>query len=349
MAVSNDVEYISIDDIWNEFPKRRPTFVDLFCGCGGASCGMRMAGFDDVCGLDFYKPAVQTYEAFFHTPVICGDITDPKVRDEFCGLVGRTVGRKGVDVLWNSFPCQGFSMSGHRDVNDSRNVLYKNALDIINVLKPKFVVCENVVGLRSMCNGNVEQGILEDYRECGYEISAATLCAADYRVPQFRKRVIFIANRIGARNLFPSPILGPLEYITMGDAISDLVSCSPSKGFNHVPSSHTADMVSRLASVPEGESLYEGKYSEAYYKSPWNRPSSTIKENHGGVQIHPRLPRVLTVREMARLQSFPDYFGFCGNKHEQQVQVGNAVPPLMAKAIGLAVLKSLEYRNEGDY
>jgi len=104
---------------------------------------------------------------------------------------------------------------------------------------------------------------------------------------------------------------------------------------------HSLEMQERLMQVPEGKSLYDN-YSDAWKKCPWNEPSCTIKENHGGVNIHPRLPRVLTVREMARLQSFPDDFIFCGARKWQMVQVGNAVPPLLGKAIGLAVRKSLE-------
>lgn len=112
-------------------------------------------------------------------------------------------------------------------------------------------------------------------------------------------------------------------------------------GFNHVTTKHKPEMTRRLAALAEGESLYEG-YSDAWKKCPWGQPSCTIKENHGGVNVHPKQPRVLTAREMARLQSFPDDFIFMGNKSKQLVQIGNAVPPMLGKAVGLAVLKSME-------
>ena len=99
-------------------------------------------------------------------------------------------------------------------------------------------------------------------------------------------------------------------------------------------------MEARISAVPEGQSLYKG-YSDAWKKCPWDEASCTIKENHGGVNLHPKLPRVLTAREMARLQSFPDDFIFEGKKNKQLVQIGNAVPPLLGKAIGLSVIKSL--------
>ena len=111
--------------------------------------------------------------------------------------------------------------------------------------------------------------------------------------------------------------------------------------FNHVRTKHTDDMKMRLANVPEGKSLYD-KYSDSWKKCPWNEASCTIKENHGGVNIHPIEPRVITVREMARLQSFPDNFIFKGTKSKQMVQIGNAVPPLLAKAIALAIKKAIK-------
>lgn len=157
-----------------------------------------------------------------------------------------------------------------------------------------------------------------------------------YYTPQKRERVIFIGNRKGLKNYHPKPILQPTQYITTGAAIADLMDTPENKAFNHVPTKHRPDMAQCMLELPEGQSLYKG-YSDAWKKCPWNEASCTIKENHGGVNIHPKLPRVLTAREMARLQSFPDDFVFEGPKNKQLVQIGNAVPPLLGKAIGLAV------------
>ena len=230
-------------------------------------------------------------------------------------------------------------MAGNRIVDDPRNSLYKEMLEIVKTLQPEFVICENVKGLRSMLGGQVEKKIIEDYRAIGYEMNVTTLCAADYYTPQKRERVIFIGNRIGLKNLYPKPILKPSEYVTTGEAIKDLMKHPEDSDFNHVPTKHRPDMETRMAKLPEGKSLYEG-YSDAWKKCPWNEASCTIKENHGGVNIHPKLPRVLTAREMARLQSFPDDFIFEGKKNKQLVQIGNAVPPLLGKAIGLAIRKA---------
>ena len=124
-------------------------------------------------------------------------------------------------------------------------------------------------------------------------------------------------------------------------AIEDLMELDDDPGFNHVKTKHSFDMVKRIQNVPEGGNLYEN-YSDSWKKSPWNEPSCTIKENHGGVNLHPKKSRAMTPREIARIQSFPDDFIFEGSKSKQLVQIGNAVPPLMSKAIGLAINKSYE-------
>ena len=192
-------------------------------------------------------------------------------------------------------------------------------------------------GQRRKSQGLVEKKIIEDFKAIGYDMNVTTLCAADYYTPQKRERVIFIGNRIGVKNYHPKPILSADEYITTGQAIGDLMEHPVDPEFNHVPTVHREDMQKRIMETPEGASLYKG-YSDAWKKCPWNEPSCTIKENHGGVNLHPKLPRVLTAREMARLQSFPDDFIFEGKKNKQLVQIGNAVPPLLGKAIGLALL-----------
>ena len=230
-------------------------------------------------------------------------------------------------------------MAGNRIVQDPRNSLYKDLLEIVINLKPEFVVCENVVGLRSMLQGKVEEMIINDFKEAGYEMNVTVLRAADYGVPQKRDRVIFIGNKINKKNYHPKTFLTPDKYMTTGDAIKDLMGMEDNIEFNHVQTKHRPDMAERMLALEEGKSLYKG-YSDAWKKCPWNEASCTIKENHGGVNVHPKLPRVLTAREMARIQSFPDDFIFEGPKNKQLVQLGNAVPPLLAKAIGLAIRKS---------
>ena len=337
--LTDDVNWFDISKVWSEVPKSEMTFVDCFCGAGGLSKGLEMAGIHGLCGLDWFKEAGETYSRNFSHPFVNGDITLPEVKQKFYDTVEKQLGGNHVSIVAGGFPCQGFSMAGNRIVDDPRNSLYKELLEIVKHLRPDFVLCENVKGLRSMLGGMVEQKILSDFRAIGYEMNVTTLCAADYYVPQKRERVIFIGNRKGLTNFHPKPILDEEHYITTGQAIKDLMEHPNDPGFNHVPTKHSPEMVKRMLECPEGKSLYKG-YSDAWKKCPWNEASCTIKENHGGVNVHPKLPRVLTAREMARLQSFPDDFIFEGKKNKQLVQIGNAVPPLLGKAIGLSIRHS---------
>lgn len=333
----NDViNWADISNHWENVGQSEMTFVDLFCGAGGLSKGLEMAGLQGVCGLDWFAEAGMTYKRNFNHPFVNGDIKQHEIKEQFYSTVKEQLNGRKLDIVAGGFPCQGFSMAGNRIVDDPRNSLYLEMLEIVKTLQPDFVICENVKGLRSMLNGGVEKKIIADYKEIGYEMNVTVLCAADYKTPQKRERVIFIGNRIGAKNYHPKPILSPTEYVTTGEAIADLMNHPEDVKFNHVPTKHRPDMAQRMLELPEGESLYKG-YSDAWKKCPWNEASCTIKENHGGVNIHPKLPRVLTAREMARLQSFPDDFIFEGTKNKQLVQIGNAVPPLLGKAIGLAI------------
>lgn len=335
-ADSANIDWVDIEPYWESPSKSEMTFVDLFCGAGGLSKGLELSGLEGICGLDWFDEACRTYNRNFDHPFVNGDIKDAATKQRFYATVEQQLDGRKLNIVAGGFPCQGFSMAGNRIVDDPRNSLYKELIEIVERLNPEFVVCENVKGLRSMLGGRVEEKILSDFREIGYEMKVAVLCAADYHTPQKRERVIFIGNRIGARNCHPKPLLSPDRYVTTGEAIADLMTCPDDPAFNHVATRHRPDMSARMAALPEGQSLYQG-YSDAWKKCPWNEASCTVKENHGGVNIHPRLPRVLTAREMARLQSFPDDFIFEGNKNKQLVQIGNAVPPLLGKAIGLAV------------
>lgn len=337
--------WVDIANEWESPKQKGLTFVDLFCGAGGLSKGLEMSGLEGVCGLDWFKEAGMTYRRNFHHKHVEGDITLPEVKKELYDAVKKGLNGRELTVVAGGFPCQGFSMAGNRIVDDPRNSLYKEMLEIVKNLKPQYVICENVTGLRTMLNGGVERKILSDFEEAGYKMNVTTLCAADYFTPQKRQRVIFIGNRIGATNYHPQPILDKSQYKTTGEAIADLMDHPEDPKFNHVPTKHRPDMAQRMLELPEGQSLYKG-YSDAWKKCTWNEASCTIKENHGGVNIHPKLPRVLTAREMARLQSFPDDFIFEGNKNKQLVQIGNAVPPYLGKAIGLAIQKSLSEKKE---
>ncbi len=322
-------------------------FIDLFSGAGGLSCGLVMAGFTPVASVEIMPEAVETYQynfinkKGFNEKVETRDIRTQKVKDELY----KTIGNQHIDLIVGGFPCQGFSMAGNRVISDPRNSLYLEMLEIVKKVQPDYVVMENVEGLRSMLDGKVETQIINDYKEIGYEINVTTLNAADYGVAQQRRRVIFIGNRIGNKNYHPKPLYEPNNYKTLGSAIYKFMNIDEDKSINHVFTRHTEEMKKRLANVPEGSSLFKN-YSDSWKKSPWDKPSCTIKENHGAVNIHPKLPRVLTAREIAAIQSFPDDFIFQGAKKWQLVQIGNAVPPLLGKAIGLSVEKGLNEKNK---
>ena len=338
---SDIVNWIDISEDWDNIDKSNFTSADLFCGAGGMAKGFEKAGFNQICGLDWFKEAAMTYKHNFNHSLIEGDIKDDKIKEKFIKKVNEQLKGEELTVLSGGFPCQGFSMSGSRIVEDTRNSLYKDMLEIIKDLQPQFIVAENVKGLRSMLKGKVEDKIKKDIRALGYSVNVTVLNAADYYVPQKRERVIFIANRVDKKNFHPSPLIDEGSYVTTKEAISDLIKVKDNKEINHIRTKHKDEMKKRLAAVPEGKSLYDN-YSDSWKKCPWNEASCTIKENHGGVNIHPIKPRVITVREMARLQSFPDDFIFKGSKAKQMVQIGNAVPPLMAKAIALGIKKTIE-------
>lgn len=336
-----------VDGWKNKSDRNGYKFIDLFSGAGGLSCGLVMAGFTPVASVEIMPEAVETYKynfvnkKGFNEKVETRDIRTQEVKEELY----KTIGNQHIDLIVGGFPCQGFSMAGNRVISDPRNSLYLEMLEIVKNVKPDYVVMENVEGLRTMLDGKVETQIINDYKEIGYEINVTTLNAADYGVAQQRKRVIFIGNRIGNKNYHPKPLYEPNNYKTLGSAIYKFMNINEDKSINHVFTRHTEDMKKRLANVPEGSSLFKN-YSDSWKKSPWDKPSCTIKENHGAVNIHPKLPRVLTAREIAAIQSFPDDFIFQGAKKWQLVQIGNAVPPLLGKAIGLSVEKGLNEKNK---
>lgn len=349
ISKKDEVNWADISDLWSRNGWKHTedrnglTFIDLFSGAGGLSCGLVEAGWTPLASVEILPQAVETYKFNFDEKkkfkdhVVTGDIRKKDVKQELYD----SVKDKKVDLIVGGYPCQGFSLAGYRVVADPRNSLYLEMLKTVDHLKPEFIVMENVEGLRSMLNGKIEEKIISDYKKIGYNINVTILNSADYGVPQIRHRVIFIGNRVGKTNYHPKPLLTPDKYVSLGKAISKYMNWPENPQKNHVFSHHSPQMVERFKKLKEGESLY-GNYSDAWKKSPWDKPSCTIKENHGGVNIHPKLNRTLTARELAALQSFPDDFIFKGTKRWQLVQIGNAVPPLLGKAVGLAVEKSIQ-------
>ncbi|MDY3847898.1 MAG: DNA cytosine methyltransferase [Prevotella sp.] len=317
---------------------KKINFIDLFAGCGGIAKGFSDAGMECVAANEFDKNAATTYRNNFNHPLVEGDITAPEVKQRLYDLVGD----KEVDVAAGGFPCQGFSMSGKRIIDDPRNKLFREFVEIVRVTRPKVVVGENVEGILSMGKGEVVKQIIEAFGELGYKMDCKVLNAADYGVPQLRKRVIFIGNRLGVENVFPKPVLTPDEYITVKDAIGDLVGHGHDEKQSHLITASKPETLARMKEMKEGEAFYKTR-RDSCRKLFWERPAPTVKDNHGNWAVHPVDNRYVTPREMARLQSFPDSFDFSHVAKKYQLrQIGNAVPPLMAQHIAMAVRRMIE-------
>ena len=322
-------------------------FADFFCGAGGLSLGLVMAGYEPVLGVEVNPSTYETYKnnignrfkKIEQFPPL--DITLENNKKTIINHLKN----ESVKLICGGFPCQGFSLSGSRVISDPRNTLYRDMLDIVSEVLPDYIIMENVVGITTIYGGKVLRKIIKDYQKIGYSISFRELNAADYEVAQSRKRIIFIGNRVGKNNIFPSKIIqSPDNYITCGDVIEKYKNLLENKEFSHIFSRHSKEMQERLAKVEIGKCLYSN-YNDAWKKCAKDKPSCTIKGNHGATNIHYELPRVITPREMAALQSFPDDYLFYGTKQSQLVQIGNAVPPFVARAVGLALQAEIQREN----
>lgn len=354
--------------------------IDLFCGCGGFSKGFERAGFSVKLGIDVWEDATRTYNRNFpEARTITGDITQYSPEEL---LSTANIEAKDIDVIIGGPPCQGFSLSGKRMLDDPRNVLYKSFVRMVEHIRPKVFVMENVPGLVRLFNGSVKQQVIENFTSIGYNVDVEQLTASDYGVPQARKRVFFVGLRsdlFGFLNHFNFPEAthgtGGIPYVTCEDALSDLDfigDCtllpevaeytSPPKSdyqremrkgssllTNHVATIHTKKTRDIISMVPDGgnyKDLPESLWSTRKVNIAWTRmnskkPCFTIDTGHNH-HFHYRVNRVPTVRESARIQSFPDNFVFLGNKGSQLKQVGNAVPPMLAAALAAQIKQYLD-------
>lgn len=355
--------------------------IDLFCGCGGFSKGFEEAGYNVRFGIDMWSDAIVTYKHNFpNAAVINEDITKISGKDI---LKTANLKKEEVDVIIGGPPCQGFSVSGKRMIDDERNKLYKSYVQIVSELQPKVFVMENVPGLIRLFKGQVAEQVLEDFTNIGYTVQKQILSADNYGVPQQRKRVFFIGVRNdlvkeGMVYKYPIPFMGngtDTPAWTCKDAISDLdfvpddrvlgedipYEIRPQNDYqrqmregsksvlNHSITIHNPKTKEIIAMVPDGgnyKDLPEELWSTRKVHIAWTRmdskkPCFTIDTGHNH-HFHYKENRVPTVRESARIQSFPDSFEFIGIKTSQLKQVGNAVPPLLARAVGESIKTMLE-------
>ncbi len=351
--------------------------IDLFSGCGGLSKGFMDAGFDVLVGVDNNQPALNTFLKNHDGAVaLNADLSEQETFDE----IKKIVGEKSIDVIIAGPPCQGFSLSGPRNFDDERNKLYLAVIETVKQFTPSAFIIENVTGMASLYDGQIKTEILRRLDNLGYNVECRILCAADYGVPQMRKRLIFMGIKKSIGNVeFPEPLLTPEEYLTCRDALSDLPSRENNLGeeqdnytsepaseyqkimrknaktlFNHVATNHTKMVKDTIALVPEGgnyKDLPEGwgesrKFNEAWTRYHGDRPSKTIDTGHRN-HFHYEYDRVTTIRENARLQSFPDDFVFTGTKTQQNRQVGNAVPPLLGYALAKKLIEIITVEDDG--
>lgn len=321
--------------------------LDLFCGGGGLSEGFLQAGYDVVAGVDVEPDFLATYEHNHEDALaIQADLAAVEPAEFFDA---HPIDEGEIDVVIGGPPCKGFSIAGHRDPDDERNYLVGSFIDFVEFVEPDAFVMENVPGIKSMEGGDTLRAILEGFERAGYEKPAyETLNAADYGVPQKRRRVIFQGRRDGSVPTYPERTHGPAKQATLtGEQLQPYVTVEEAllekdvEGLpNHEKTDHSAEMRERIAEVEPGESLYES-YGDSWRRLPRDEPSITVKENHNAPFVHPVEDRVGTVRECAILQSFPDDYVFQGPKSTQLKVVGNAVPPKLSKAIAEALAADL--------
>ena len=358
--------------------ERKPVCIDLFSGAGGLSRGFQDAGYNVVLGVDFDETALKTFrENHNKASSLCLDLFNHKNVNQIVGFLHER--NLKLDVLVGGPPCQGFSLAGPREKNDKRNLLYEAMVLVAKILQPKAVVLENVPGLLQLHDGIGAKRIIKDFTELGYNVKAQILYAPDYGVPQIRKRVFFVGLLNTEKQFnFPEPFYKPNEYITCEQAIGDLpaldgiygeeiqnypfapqnpyqqkMRCNSNEIHNHIGTIHDAKTIKFISMVPEGKNYkslpkeYEGiyKYHEALTRYHSKKPSPTINTCHRS-HFHYKYNRIPTVRENARLQSFPDDFIFYGTKAQQYKQVGNAVPPLLGYAVA-QTLKPYIFEKEG--
>lgn len=334
--------------------------MDLFSGAGGFSTGMSMAGFHVSGAVEFNKHAMATFKAN-HPPT---DLLAMRADIELFPMIMLSF-TKGIDVVVGGPPCQPFSEAGLQNPLDDRAHLFKEYVKLLNgVDRPHFkppsaFIFENVEGLARVRGGSDLRAIQAALAGCGYYLTTELVDASDYGVPQRRRRLIIVGSKFpGFR--FPEPVAAEYRK-TLRDALGDLpmptddgeVQVGGRTVTGHVAPNHSRDLVDLIRQIPYGGRLRDlnlpnapKAFAGSYARLRWDRPSQTITSSFAKPSsarcIHPEQNRALTIREAARLQSFPDSYKFHGGTGSVRLQIGNAVPPLLAMHLGQALRNHLE-------
>ncbi len=402
---------------------RRPVAIDLFAGAGGFSLGIEQAGFDVAVAVeqDPIHAAVHAFN-FPHTKVLCADVAKlsgqdileavgewtfnqnpkSKTRPQDVSVAGRSPVRgrqnpKSIDLVFGGPPCQGFSTMGKRQLDDVRNTLVFEFCRLVKELQPRYFVMENVPGLRMPQYSHLLEQLISEFKAAGYEVTepVQVLNAANFGVPQQRRRLFVLGTRVGANKLDYPERESPCQYLTVRDAIADLpnlddfaelrdtdcIQLTPEQVYqmqalstlyvkklrdltpdpsnfaysrwwnpkaltSSIQTQHTETSIERFQQTPAGKLEPISRLR----RLDWNKPCYTLRAGTGSDRgaytsprpIHPEYPRVISVREAARLHSFPDWFRFHTTKWHGFREVGNAVPPLLARALGCQIVAALE-------
>lgn len=298
---------------------REFTAISLFCGAGGLDMGFDRAGFRTIWANDFDLDACKTHQQWSTSKVVCGDISKVDAKDI-----------PDADIMLGGFPCQGFSLSGPRKIDDSRNALYKHYVRIVKEKRPLMFVGENVKGLLTMGNGSIIEAIVEDFSQCGYDVYYKLLNASDYEVPEDRERVIIVGFRkdLNIKHFeFPVP---RNHKVTLREALANMPDPDPSE----------------VCNAP-----YSSRYMSRNRKRGWDEVSYTIPAMAKQVTLWPGSPdmvkkgkdewvfgdngetRRFSWREAAAVQTFPADLQFQGNLTSIYKQIGNAVPVKLAEIV----------------
>ena len=335
--------------------------IDLFCGIGGLSLGFEQAGFEVVSAIDMWSDAIKTYN-HNRTDKVAKVETVEQFNEED---LPKLVKEHHITGIIGGPPCQGFSTVGKREIDDPRNQMYLEFYKAVKTAMPDFFVIENVRGMLTLNKGAFVKDLIERFGEngLGYTINYKLVNAADYGVPQNRYRVFYVGIK-GKRFEFPDAL--PTQ-LTAKDGIGDLENSTNEQygsaaqneyqklmrgeclhPINPDYTAHSPQTIATISMIPDGGNIKSlppeywqiRKYNKAFERMGTFKPSNTIDTGHRNY-FHYSEPRIPTVRESARIQSFPDCFEILGTRGSQYKQVGNAVPPMLAKVIAEEIKKQL--------
>ena len=356
--------------------------IDLFAGVGGLSYGFSILPQFNIIAANEIEKDISIAYTLNHPNV---KMFNCDIKDLTADILNKTLNGKKIDIVVGGPPCQSYSTLGKRQ-NDERANLFMQYKRVLEILQPKAFVFENVTGILSMNKGNLFKQIKAEFEELGYDLKYKVLDAVNYGVPQHRERVILVGFKGKNNFVYPSPTYGDglKPYITLKEAIGDLPVLSSGEEKNiyaaeatneflkfvrknandyvneHKSPKNGEHLIKIMKALKDGESkdalpediCPKSGYGNTYAKLWWNKPSTTITRNFACPSssrcIHPRDSRAMSIREGARLQSFPDDYKFYGSDGMKRLEIGNAVPPLLSMAIAKQMLEAIQKNKAAE-